>query len=1165
MRNNFPIPLQYKLGVRYSVPITSMTDDSRQMFSANGAYPTNEDVSALSMPLEDPHSRGNFFTDASAPAAANLFNVLTPTAQQTKRLRGVGRGSSAQTFTRTAAGTLTLSTARRTGTSQGCGDCIMALIDNRAGEVGAAICQLPSLTIIITQYGDSVTYAKTLSFIFSRGPAELLVPETVVGSNFVQTLLRHFNDTTITGVQRRSFDEAQGAHRLLELMSTDEAALEVSNTDRYLCLAAANALVEFLEMTYNYTLLPHTVRVKYLALENYMEVSRLSARALNIIATGTDHLAKFPNQKLDKETTEESGKTGNRKPPVRKTLFRSSRELKKDALFVPLATAINYTITAVGRRLLRSTVLQPLRDPTSIELRYDAVEWLCRDNEALAAIRRSLRLLTGDDLERVISNFSHTPKLATLKTMQRCIDAVVTLWQFLRATTQLLYTLRGLLSKGGTGNAPESEECDDVGDHSNLSSDGVDCSYESQVELHEREGVMEKENFHWPVPPRSSLCSTSEGHRKPPMLLRKLLQTLTTCHMEEICAEIAHYLDESVVHVTGGDGASVGRRPRRTGGAVLQVQQCFAVKSNINGTLDAARHQYSQTIESMFAHAESLKQQYGVGSLRVVYDGVRGYHLCYDSRHERNAPDSIFLQKYSGGKHYALYHSGRAMMDVDVGGDLHGDSQQQRPPFYGSSVLHVETPEPLNTAAQRAAVTKHQVRGRRVTCTTKEMLLLRRGADDVVAEILHTQNGVVHRLIEYLRQRLGKLQAVCDGVAMLDLLIAFATYSRLNACVRPTVLRQGTSFNSSGTYFIEARHPGGLFTANTVQWSDRTNVLLLTGPNASGKTTLLRQVGQLIALAQSGCFVPAREAAIQPCDRIIAHMLCDDLEDAATSSFAREMRELSYLCMNATRESVVLVDELGRRTAAREGMAIAWATVEFLVEKRCRTIFATHYSRLTRLEEGTAGAVKNVHFVVAVEDGAGGSIPVGDDGMVVLVGGTAPLTNVESGSKPASKKSCTLRFEYRLQPGPSHVDCYGLRLASRVGFYASALKLAWELLPLIGGREGGRSHEGAGDEAVAATIDESEIKSFHSAGSPCCVRVADKVVADMAKSPPVVSPSACNKEELSMIGGNRISGNHSEDISVASNSRCLRHTCLEGGAGDLSKMLQLSPCGSSTE
>ncbi|RNF09793.1 mismatch repair protein MSH4 [Trypanosoma rangeli] len=193
-------------------------------------------------------------------------------------------------------------------------------------------------------------------------------------------------------------------------------------------------------------------------------------------------------------------------------------------------------------------------------------------------------------------------------------------------------------------------------------------------------------------------------------------------------------------------------------------------------------------------------------------------------------------------------------------------------------------------------------------------------------------------------------------------------------------------------------------------------------------------------------------------------MLCDNLDVTTSSSFGKEMQELSYLCMHATRESVVLVDELGRRTSVREGAAIAWATVEFLAETRCRSVFVTHFGVLTRLESLSAGGVRNYHLAVGTET-------------------DKEQCAAKDETKKLGRSMCTLRFEYRLLSGPSQVDHYGLRLAVRVGFFQPALDLAKELLPLMGGTREGQSIDNVAHGASAPGVD-GPVGSGHATVEP---------------------------------------------------------------------------------
>ncbi|EKF38804.1 mismatch repair protein MSH4, putative [Trypanosoma cruzi marinkellei] len=580
-------------------------------------------------------------------------------------------------------------------------------------------------------------------------------------------------------------------------------------------------------MNYNRTLLPHTLRVQYLALENYVEVSSFAARALHLISSGPPPRAQPGGQRQD-----DAVGCGHDKRSTRKTLFRGSRERRQSAAMLPLVDVLNHTMTSAGRRLLRSTILQPLRDPTSIELRYASVEWLRHDEETLAALRRALQLLAKNDIERAISNFYHEPKVQTLRTLQQRIKAVVTLWQILGAATQLTTTLRdwsggdedalkdvehgGLRSHDCCLSGDSGKYAVNEGDAYDPFRDGQPCRERRRLdETCQSPQDVSTAHFHGvaaeaPAVALRSRCGTTT-------LLRKILETLTECRMEEVCAEIALHLDEGVLRATSGVGSQVGdgatQRASRPSNAIAQVQHCFAVRPNISGTLDIARQQYSQAIEAIFALAEELKQRHSVWSLRVVYDGVRGYRFSYDARHERNAPDAVFLQRYSGGSHESLYHSSHMTMvgeeekqtnamERNGGGgggrahavatgstatlrDEYSSARQKRlRPIYFHDGATL-TPGEQSGCNGEHQLTNHQVRGRRVTCTTKELLVLCRNAEDAVAEIFRLQEVIVSSLIEYPRPRLGKLQAVCDAVALLDMLVAFAMYSRREDCVRP--------------------------------------------------------------------------------------------------------------------------------------------------------------------------------------------------------------------------------------------------------------------------------------------------------------------------------------------------------------------------------------------
>lgn len=170
---------------------------------------------------------------------------------------------------------------------------------------------------------------------------------------------------------------------------------------------------------------------------------------------------------------------------------------------------------------------------------------------------------------------------------------------------------------------------------------------------------------------------------------------------------------------------------------------------------------------------------------------------------------------------------------------------------------------------------------------------------------------------------------------------------------------------------IEQSVKNGVFVANdTYMDRDSSQLLLITGPNMSGKSTYMRQTAIIVLMAQSGCFVPCERAEIGVCDRIFTRIGSSDNLSAGESTFFVEMRELAYILNQATESSLIILDEIGRGTSTFDGLSIAWAVCEYLCKEniRIRTLFASHYHELTQLEDKFTG-FKNLNVDVAEEDG----------------------------------------------------------------------------------------------------------------------------------------------------------------------------------------------------
>ncbi|MDE0454701.1 MAG: DNA mismatch repair protein MutS [Gammaproteobacteria bacterium] len=217
-------------------------------------------------------------------------------------------------------------------------------------------------------------------------------------------------------------------------------------------------------------------------------------------------------------------------------------------------------------------------------------------------------------------------------------------------------------------------------------------------------------------------------------------------------------------------------------------------------------------------------------------------------------------------------------------------------------------------------------------------------------------------LLEKLSRWLAVWQDLAAAVAETDVLVNLAARSLELGYARPELTdRPGIRLKASRHPVVE-RALDSEFIANDLALDDDTRMLIVTGPNMGGKSTYMRQVALIVILAHIGSFVPAAEAEIGPLDRIFTRIGAGDDLAGGRSTFMVEMTETASILHNATAQSLVLMDEVGRGTSTYDGLSLAWAAAGYIAERlRSFTLFATHYFELTALAE-TATACANVHL-----------------------------------------------------------------------------------------------------------------------------------------------------------------------------------------------------------
>jgi DNA mismatch repair protein MutS len=214
-------------------------------------------------------------------------------------------------------------------------------------------------------------------------------------------------------------------------------------------------------------------------------------------------------------------------------------------------------------------------------------------------------------------------------------------------------------------------------------------------------------------------------------------------------------------------------------------------------------------------------------------------------------------------------------------------------------------------------------------------------------------------------QYVGRLQALADTAAQIDCLTALAYLAKRRNYVRPKVTCGGELIIHEGKHPVLAEILASEFVPNDIELGGGGgDILIITGPNMSGKSTYIRQVALLVLMAQTGSFIPAKDAQIGLVDRIFTRVGASDELVRGQSTFMVEMTETANIINNATERSLVILDEVGRGTSTYDGLALAWAVTEHIANKiKCRTLFATHYHELTELAELFAN-VKNCNVAV---------------------------------------------------------------------------------------------------------------------------------------------------------------------------------------------------------
>ncbi|KAK6344025.1 MutS protein msh4 [Orbilia brochopaga] len=382
----------------------------------------------------------------------------------------------------------------------------------------------------------------------------------------------------------------------------------------------------------------------------------------------------------------------------------------------------------------------------------------------------------------------------------------------------------------------------------------------------------------------------------------------------------------------------------------LRNQRCYAVNSGMNGLLDVARLAYKEQVEVVFTMSQELCREYELPSLELKYEVQRGYYLRIPTA------------------------------DIE---------EKPLPPVFVNILRKKKFTE----------------------CTTLEIMKRNARLGDIVAEVLLMSDKSIKELIDAIRADISDLYKVSEGIGMLDMICSFAALALSQEYCRPEF--KGAVAIKSGRHPIREKIHKEKFIPNDTYAGRQSRFQIVTGCNMSGKSTFIRQLALLTVMAQIGSFVPAEYAAFPIVGNLFARVSMDDGVEANVSTFAAEMRETAFILQNATADSMIIIDELGRGTCTQDGLAIAIAVCEALIARKAYVWFATHFRELGAVLAHKSGAI-TLHMEVEMRE---------EQNMTSML--------------------------YKIADGPAAEQHYGINLARIVGLPLSIIQRASEVSTVI--------------------------------------------------------------------------------------------------------------------
>ncbi|MEN9937659.1 MAG: hypothetical protein RLZZ387_4238 [Chloroflexota bacterium] len=605
-----------------------------------------------------------------------------------------------------------------------------------------------------------------------------------------------------------------------------------------------------------------------------------------------------------------------------------------------LVSVLDQTRTPMGARLLRRWIQQPLLDIARLTARQDAVERLAEDAILRASVRQQLRQV--GDMERVVNRVVQGITVTTPRDMARLREG-------LRALPELVEALGEWLpgDRATDDRRPAPDKPTDDAESWLFDTDGeAPESHDSQLETQDsRPSLREQRESKRRVVARHADEDDLFGgddddeHAAVETLKDEQATAPATTLLPAHSDVVAEARPQKTASISTAQG--VGPPPRST--QHLALDPCADILAFLETALDDDPPALLGSVDNYLRLVEGEQPR------RVIRPGFepRIDEIVRGNRMVRDYFTTLEAQERE--------RTGIKSLRVDYN------------KVFG---YYIEVPRTFADQVPPEYIRKQTLTtGERYF--TEKMKHLEEGLETAKSELTEVERRAFSRICAVVADASERLLGTARLLAELDVYAALAEAAVRGRYVRPT-LREDTRL-----HLVGGRHPvveqmlEELYIPNDAALdTEEQQILLVTGPNMSGKSTVMRQVALVVLMAQIGSFVPADSAEVGLVDRIFTRIGAQDDIATGQSTFMVEMTETAALLAQSTRRSLVILDEVGRGTSTYDGMAIARALIEHIHDEPrlgCRTLFATHYHELTELERGLP-RLKNYHMAAVEQE-----------------------------------------------------------------------------------------------------------------------------------------------------------------------------------------------------